>query len=98
MTALNNNQNENTEFWVVFGRKLKITDSLLALFTFCLFIATIGLWIDSGKQVNITKDTLVADKRAFVFANGITSFWEKDQKTGLYNWRFRPDLHNSGDS
>ena len=35
---------EATEFWTIFGRRLKITDTLLAVFTLALVIATLFLW------------------------------------------------------
>ena len=35
---------EASEFWTIGGRSLKITDTLLVVFTFCLFLATVALF------------------------------------------------------
>ena len=35
---------EASEFWVILGRRLKVTDTLLVIFTFFLFLATAALW------------------------------------------------------
>src|SRR5215510_14928403 len=36
----NHGTDEGSEYWTMLGRRLKITDSLLALFTFCLVIVS----------------------------------------------------------
>jgi len=46
----------------------------------------------------IAERTLVADKRAFVFAEGFNSFFESGPKKGEYVWRFRPIWKNTGDT
>lgn len=68
---------EASEFWVIIGHRLKITDSLLVIFTLFLFFATFALWWSthrlwkSGeKQIAIAKqssDALVAAERAQLF-------------------------------
>ena len=54
---------EGTEYWTILGHKLKITDSVLALFTLILVI--IGWW--QGKQlkatVDVTRDEYIASHR-----------------------------------
>jgi hypothetical protein len=51
----------------------------------------------TNRQAKLTKEALVADKRAFVFAESLFSYWENGQN-GTYNWRFRPVWKNSGDT
>ena len=46
----------------------------------------------------MTKEALIADRRAFVFPIGLNQFWERDPKTGQYNWRLRPGLLNTGET
>jgi hypothetical protein len=58
-TATNGGQGNNdaTEFWIIFWHKVKITDSLLVVVTFLLFIATAALifvGIDQAKQLRAT--------------------------------------------
>src|SRR5215831_11678410 len=45
-----------------------------------------------------SREAFVADKRAFVFASGINSFYEHDKMTGNFNWRLSPVWQNSGDT
>src|ERR1700730_12646288 len=52
----------------------------------------------SEKSADIARDAMVAGERAFVFPMGIAPFWELDPTTNLYNWRFRPNWKNSGDT
>lgn len=47
---------------------------------------------------DIARDAMVAGERAFVFALGVTGFFELDSNTGHYNWRLRPNWQNSGDT
>jgi hypothetical protein len=55
---------EGTEYWPKFwGLHLKITDSLLALFTFLLVIATCALWFGTRKLWKITRDEYVITHR-----------------------------------
>jgi len=64
----NESKQEGTEFWPsFFGIRLKITDSLVAAFTFLLFIATVFLWrsthllwIAGEKQFSITAQSAEA--------------------------------------
>lgn len=57
---------ETTEFWSIFGHKFKITDSLLALFTFFLFCATTGLWWATRRLVIAADQTAKRQLRAYV--------------------------------
>lgn len=50
------------------------------------------------RQVRLTKESLVADKKAFVYATGPAQFWTMDEKTRDYVWHFRAQWQNSGDT
>lgn len=80
------------------GALTALATFIIAIFTIKLAKATNLLWRSGEKQLQLTKDALVADKRAFVFAVGLMQYWERDSQTGLYNWRFRPQWRNSGDT
>jgi hypothetical protein len=53
-------------------------------------------WTAIKEQARLTKEALVADKRAFVFADNIVSLWDPPNETGIYNWRLRPRYRNTG--
>lgn len=65
---------EGTEFWPTFmGLRLKITDSLLAIFTGGLLIftgllwrSTDKLWLAGERQLRLAREALVADQRAWL--------------------------------
>lgn len=59
---------EASEFWSFSGRRLKITDSLLALFTFLLVV--IGSW--QGYHLKRTVDSGIRSERAFLYLGGVT--------------------------
>jgi hypothetical protein len=67
-------EEDGTEFWPPFlGLRLKITDSLLAVFTFGLFVftgllwrSTEKLWNAGEKQLRLSREALVADQRAWL--------------------------------
>jgi hypothetical protein len=61
---------EATEYWTVFGRRLKITDSLLALFTFFLFVSNCILFYSAEKAADAAKasaDSVVIVERPYIF-------------------------------
>jgi hypothetical protein len=70
----------------------------IAIFTLTLKRATDKLWDAGEHQTNIARQAMIAGERAFVFATGIAPFWEIDPTTKFYNWRFRPNWKNSGDT
>lgn len=49
------------------------------------------------RSADIARDAMIAGERAFVFATNIMPFWEQSPD-GAYNWRFRPNWENSGDT
>ena len=66
--------------------------------TVVIAIFTIVLASVTGRQARLTKEALIADKRAFVFASGLFQEWRLDQTTGDYSWRFRIQWTNTGDT
>jgi hypothetical protein len=52
----------------------------------------------SEKSADIARDAMVAGERAFVFTTGALAYWTFDPITKLYEWRFRPNWKNSGDT
>lgn len=59
---------EESEFWPSFyGKRLKVTDTLLAAFTFLLFIATVALYWATRSLVKRADDTAKRQLRAYVF-------------------------------
>jgi hypothetical protein len=58
---------EASEFATLFGRKFKITDLLLVLFTAGLFIATIFLWLATRDLVADAKHNAERQLQAYIF-------------------------------
>jgi len=80
------------------GRFVKTYEAAItALATIVIAAFTGTLWIATSRQAELTREALIADKRAFVFATGIYGLWERSP-TGEYNWRFRPIWQNSGET
>jgi hypothetical protein len=66
-------EQNGTEFWPpLLGYRLKVTDTLIALFTALLFAATIGLWLSTRRLWKVARETFEASERAFVFVDGFT--------------------------
>jgi len=70
--------------------------ALNAIGTLVIAIFTIVLAIVTNRQAALTKEALIADKRAFVFPIGIQSLWEVIGTE--YHWRFKPSWKNSGNT
>ena len=70
---------------------------VLTAFTAALAISTGFLWWETRQARRLTKDAMVIDNRAFVFATGFTPNWEFDAH-GVLAWRFHPEWMNSGDT
>jgi hypothetical protein len=68
--------------------------AITAVATACIAAFTFTLWKTSERQAILTRDALVADKRAFIFPSGLQHYWERDGVS--YNWRFRPIWVNGG--
>jgi hypothetical protein len=69
-----------------------------ALGTIIIAAFTATLWIATSRQAELTREAFIADKRAFVFASGISPFYEPDPATSHFNWRIAPTWQNSGDT
>jgi hypothetical protein len=74
------------------------TAALTAIGTLVIAAFTGTLWMATSRQARLASDTLIANQRAFVFVPNISPLWELDNATGLYNWRLRPVLRNTGDT
>lgn len=65
---------ENTEFWQILGVKLKITDTVIAIFTVILAVSTLLLWISTRKLVIGAELTAERQLRAYVLVeNALTT-------------------------
>lgn len=71
---------------------------ITAIATLVIAAFTATLWYATNRQAELTKEAFIADKRAFIFATTFNQIWEQDKATGLYNWRFKPVLRNSGET
>ena len=72
--------------------------AITALATLIIAIFTIVLASTTRRQARLTREAMIANKRAFVFAVDLRPFYELDKETNLCSWRFRPVLRNSGDT
>jgi len=89
--------NETSEFWAIAGRTLKITDTLVVVFTFLLFLATLALYWATRDLVRDAKNNAQRQLRAYVFVQNIESFWTADKATKtITKWTFFPVWKNSG--
>lgn len=53
----------------------------------------------SKNAMKLSEAALIASERAFVFPTGsLQGFWERNVETNTYNWRFRIEWRNSGDT
>jgi hypothetical protein len=77
-------QTPNAPAWAMFA----LTAVYVIVSILLVFVAT--------DQFEITKETLIADKRAFVFVDNLDHGWILDRTTKLYDWRFRLRFKNSG--
>lgn len=75
-----NSGEEGTEFWSpFFGYRLKVTDTLLVLFTAMVFGATWLLWRATDKLVTGAEDTARRQLRAYVGIEKLESEWGRPQ-------------------
>ena len=73
-------------FIVCLGSFLEHHDgAITALATIIIAAFTGTLWVATSSQGKLTKDALIADKRAFVFATGIAPCFEMDPVTRKFN-------------
>jgi len=81
----NNGSDQASEFWTIFGHRLKITDTLLVLFTFTLWWATLGL-------VSGADETAERDLRAYVLLEDTFFIYEGEHRTDAPNREYT-DVH-----
>jgi len=63
-----NGGKEGTEFWTpLYGYRVKVTDSLLVVFTFLVFVATVLLWWSNRRLVTGVEKSAERQLRAYVF-------------------------------
>jgi hypothetical protein len=74
------------------------SNNISALATVVIAAFTITLWVATSRQAELTREALIANKRAFVYATNIFSAFSYDNTNKMYNWRFRPVLRNNGDT
>jgi hypothetical protein len=81
---------EGKEFWLLFGYKLKITDTLLVAFTLLLALATGALWWATGKLVEGAEKTAEKQLRAYI-CTATTNIAFKEGK-----WKLSYSIKNFG--
>lgn len=73
---------EGTEFWPsIFGYRLKVTDTLLALFTFGLFAVTWRLWISTRNLVIGAERIAERQLRAYVLCEDTYFIYKGEHRT-----------------
>ena len=89
---------EGTEFWPTFlGLRLKITDTILALFTAGLFFATYALWLATRNLVRGADKTAERQLRPYVSLKPFQHSNDYNETSGkIRNWYFRCVWHNLG--
>lgn len=66
-------EDEGTEFWPTFyGYRLKITDTILSIFTALLFFATLALWWSTRRLVKGAEETAERQLRAYICVKAVT--------------------------
>src|SRR5688572_29273700 len=63
--------------------------AVTAFATIVMAIFTIVLAGVTHEQMKLTRQALIADKRAYVFPLGLHSEFELDSATQTFSWRFR---------
>jgi hypothetical protein len=84
-----NGGDEATEYWTIFGRRLKITDTLLVLFTFTL-------WWANQRLVGGSEETAERQLRAYIFGAPVVLNVEIDQAGKPTNITMRYEAKNWG--
>ncbi|MER8708005.1 hypothetical protein NKH49_20950 [Mesorhizobium sp. M1088] len=88
-----NERDEISEYWNLLGHRLKITDTLLVLFTLLLSFATGALWWSTRKLVQGADRTAERQLRAYISVdNGPIAF--RQAKRALFE--FRLHITNNG--
>jgi hypothetical protein len=61
------------------------SNNISALATVVIAAFTITLWVATSRQAGLTREALIANKRAFVYAVNIFQSFDYDKATKLYN-------------
>jgi hypothetical protein len=86
---------KTSEFWTIGSRTLKITDTLLVVFTFFLFLATVALWRATRDLVDDAKETSERQLRAYVYLEMSAFQWPFPPKNSD-RWGIVVKITNSG--
>lgn len=86
-------KNAKDEGWHAPAVRVQI--GLLVIGLFYTFFAG-SQWLAIKRQTELIEESLIANKRAFVCADGLVNFWEPAENTNLYNFRLRPIYRNTG--
>ena len=81
---------EGNEFWSMLGYRLKVTDTLLAAFTFLLFGATVALWWSTRSLVMGADKTAERQLRAYIYIEKTNLTCKGD------NWELSYRIKNFG--
>jgi hypothetical protein len=76
----------------------KYSAGITALATVIIAAFTCTLWAATSRQAQLTREAFIADKRAFIFPNGVQPLYEPDVASGHFNWRIGPVWLNSGET
>jgi hypothetical protein len=72
--------------------------AITALAAILVAAFTASLWIATGRQAKLTRQAVMAGKRAFVFPTGVVALPESNAQTGSFQWRLVPAWENSGET
>jgi hypothetical protein len=84
--------------WCVIDFLQTYNGAVTAAATVAIGAFTLVLVFVSNRQAKLTKEAIIIDKRAFVFAVAFHQAYEPNPITKLYDWRFRPILRNAGET
>lgn len=84
--------------WTIVSFLDRHNGSILAAATVAIAYFTYILSEANIRQTELTKEVMVADRRAFAFADNLSIVPENDDLTGRVNWRFQIQWMNSGET
>jgi hypothetical protein len=95
---------ERTEWWIILGHRLKITDTILAVFTALLFFAAIwqGYQLKltvrhTSDSVELSRNSFIIENRAYITPIEFTFGKGADIHSGrVIKWLFHPQWRNTG--
>ena len=91
-----NSEQKGTEFWPpILGYSLKVTDTLVAIFTAFLFFATLALWLSTKGLVEGDKKTAERQLRAYIHIDDVKismvrQEYDKTIKIAIKNFGLTP--------